>query len=291
MAQLYQLVINLIQFGAVFVVPVALCHPGGLANLVVGIQLPGRKLAEGISFAPERNLCGGNQLGITARQGVFPLQVLHNLGRKGLGGHLRVDKGNAAVLCFQFFAEGRFQGCHGPGLESRLQGGHLLIVVAVFGVVEFIPGINIPADGCQIYHGVIFDSGKLRFLVDGVSLFKSPGFQETPGLFFNLCLPGSQIGAVIGDLRKSHCNCSFHIVCSQYSRKKFRLQPHMFLHWQQLKPDCFCTGIFNFKMAVMLRLTPAGLPPGRRFPQRFFPRPGAEPGSRSGGTDCNFREN
>ena len=203
-AQLHQLVIDLIQLGAVFVVPVALGHPGSLADLVIGIQLPGRELAEGVHFAPEGDLGGGDQLGIAAAQGILLLQVLHDLGREGLGGHLGIDEGDAAVLGFQLLAEGGVQSGSGPGLEGGLEGRHLLLVEGVLGVIEFVAGVDVPADGGQGDHGVVFSGGQFGFPVDGVSLFEGLGSQEAAGAVLDLGLPGSQVRAPVGDLRESH---------------------------------------------------------------------------------------
>ena len=202
--ELYQLVIDLVQFGTVLVVPVAFGSPCLGADLIIGIQLPGGQLAQGVDLTPEGDLGGGDELGVAGPQGIFLLQVLHDLRREGLGGHFSIDEGNGTVLFFQLCPEGGFQGGGSPGLEGWLELGHFLIVESHFGVVELVPGVDIPADPGQRDHGFVFYRGKFGFPVDLVGLFEGLGGRKTGSQVFHQSFPVVKVSALVGDLRKSH---------------------------------------------------------------------------------------
>ena len=159
---------------------------------------PGGHLAQGIDLAPEGDLGRGDELGIPGTQGIFLLHILHQLRGKGLGGHLRVDEGHLAVLLLKLGTEGTLKGGLRPGLEGRLELGHLLIVEGHLRVIEFVTGVDIPANLGQGAHGVELHGGQLCLPVDGIGLLKGPGGLEPGGQVLGLGLPLGQVGSLIG---------------------------------------------------------------------------------------------
>ena len=196
--------VNFIQLIAVFVVPVALSSPGFQTGGIIGIVLPGGKLADGVNTAPEGDLGRGNELGVALLQGIFLLDVLHQLRGKGFGCHLRIDEGDLAVLFLQLRTERTFQDGLGPGLVERLEFGRLLIVKADFPFVEGIPGVHVAANPGQGQHGLIVIIKGIGFPVCGIGFLKSLGGLESGGDILHLLFPGSQVGSAVGDLGKGH---------------------------------------------------------------------------------------
>ena len=196
------------------IVPVALSDPGFLADLIVGIQLPGAHLADGSDFSPEGDLGRGQQLRISGLQGILLLQILHKGRIEGLGRDLGIQERNFSVFFLQLGSEGAFQHSLGPGLEGRLQLGHLLVVECNLFFIEGVTGIDIPADFGEADHGGIVHIACVFLIIDGRGFLKSLGRLEFFCQVFDHGLPMVQVCAFVGDLGKGHCSSLLYICLS-----------------------------------------------------------------------------
>ena len=203
--ELYQLVVNPIQFLALPVVPFALGFPGGTAQLVIGAELQRGKLGQGVGLTLEFNLGGSDELGIGTDQAAFLLQILHHLRGKGPGSHLRILERNRAVLFLQPFAEGRCQQRLGPFLLQRLEFGQFLMIKCHFPVVELVPGVDVPADLGNGAHGTDGFAFGFVFLQECLlRFFKGFCIGQTLQLRCQAASQVVHINAAVFDLRKGH---------------------------------------------------------------------------------------
>ena len=201
----HQLVIDGIQLLASLPVPLALGLPGRPANIVVGAELPGFHLGDGAHLPLKGDLGRGDELGVPADQLVLLLQILHQLRLEGPALQLSIQEGHLAILLLQSLAEGAAQQLVGPALLHRLYLRQLPVVKLHLGVVELVPGVDIPADLGHGPHGPhrpalqLIGSQKRRF-----SLGKIPGIRQPLRQRRKLRLQRLHVHALILDLRKGH---------------------------------------------------------------------------------------
>lgn len=97
-AQVYQLVVQLIQLRRVLHGPLVVGLPRRQTAGVVGVALEGRQLGQGVGLALKGDLGGGQQLLVLLGQVVLLLHFRNDLRLKALPGDLGVQEHQVAVL-------------------------------------------------------------------------------------------------------------------------------------------------------------------------------------------------
>ena len=204
-AQLHQLVVDVVQLLAVVAEPLALGHPGRPAELVIGAELEGCHLGQIPVLPLKGDLGGGDELGVLIHQLALPLQVLHQLGLEGAVGDLRVQQGHIAVLLLQPGPEGALKQGVGPLLGQIPALGQLPAVELDLGIVELVAGVHVVADLGHGPHGLQIHAVHLVILQHHLlKLLKACGIAQPLDQLLRLRFPRLQIHARILDLRKSH---------------------------------------------------------------------------------------
>ena len=145
-AQMHELVIDLVQLRLVRLVPAAFRLPRGKSARVVRAVFERGQLRDGVGAALKFDLRAGDELVIGQHERVFLLQLLDDRRGEGLAGHFGVDEHEVAVLRGEVLAERAFEHCALPciliGLQLRQRG----IPELLFRIIELIAGVDRVAD-------------------------------------------------------------------------------------------------------------------------------------------------
>ena len=203
-AQVYQLVVQLIQLRRVLHGPLGVSLPRRQTARIVGIALQRRQLGQGVGLALEGDLSGGQQLLVCLHQVVLLLHLGDDLRRKALAGDLSVDEHQVAILCGELRTELGLQHSRLPRLlillQLRAEGVPELLLL----IVEGVTGVDGVADGCQCglgLHGqrrlLLLQEGRLGLLI-GAGVLQP--LRQLRQLLFH-CL---RVGAGVGHFGKLH---------------------------------------------------------------------------------------
>ncbi len=203
-AQVDQLIVEIVQLRLVVLVPPALGLPGGQAAPVVAVGLEGGQLGQGVDLALKGDLSGGQQLLVLLGQLVLLLHLRDDLRGEGLELDLGVDEHQLAVLGGEVGTVGAFHHSHGPGLgvllHLRDEGVPELLLI----VVELVAGVDGVADAGQGRHGL--DVPGVLFLLqeDGLGLSVVGSILQPRRQLPQPGLDGLGVGAGILHFRKLH---------------------------------------------------------------------------------------
>ena len=153
-AQCGELIVDLIQFCAVFGIPLAFGFPRAAALGVIGVLLEDAQLRQRIHAALKGDLCRGNELAVLHGQLALLLQLFHDRRIKALCGDLQVQERHFAVLFLKLLAEGAFQQRNIPLMAILVQNGTFLSAHLRFLFIEGIARIHVVADGSDGFHGL-----------------------------------------------------------------------------------------------------------------------------------------
>ena len=205
-AQLHELVIDLVQLRLVRLVPAALGLPRGQTPRIVRVVLERGQLRNGVSIALKLDLRAGDQLLIVLHKLVFLLQLLDNGGRERLAGDLGVEEHQLAVFRREFLAERAFQHGRRPRVVIGAKLGPGFVPELLFGVIELVAGVDRVADARErgeridVHRQLLL--GEERLARGGIVRC---GLQPV-GQRLQLLLQLVQIGPCIRHFRKFHGN-------------------------------------------------------------------------------------
>ena len=205
-AQLHELVIDLVQLRLVRLVPAALGLPRSQTPRVVRVVFKRGQLRDGVGAAFELDLCAGDQLLIVLHELVFLLQLLDNGGRERLAGDLGVEEHQIAVFRCEFLAERAFQHGSRPRVVIGAKLRPCFVPELLFGVIELVAGVDGVADARErgkridVHRQLLL--GEERLARGGII---RRGLQPV-GQRLQLLLQLVQIGPCIRHFRKFHGN-------------------------------------------------------------------------------------
>ena len=215
-AQLHELVIDLVQLRLVRLVPAALGLPGRQTHSVVRAVFERRELRDGVGAAFKVDLRAGDELLIVLHELVFLLQLLDDRGGEGLAVDLGVDEHQIAVFRRKVLAERAFEHCRGPRVVIGAQLRTSLVPELLLGVIELVAGIDGVADARERGEGVdvrrqllLGEEGLVRGSVTRRGL-------QLVGQRLQLLLQFVQIGPRIRHFRKFHGVLPSSLCCKIY---------------------------------------------------------------------------
>ena len=205
-AQLYELVVDLVELRLVRLVPAALRLPRGQTPRIVGVIFERGQLRDGVRAALKLDLCAGDQLLIVLHELIFLLQLLNNGGGEGLARDLGVEEHQIAVFRRERLAERAFQHRRRPGVVIGAQLRPGFVPELLLSVIECVAGVDGVADARERGEGIDVRRelllGKERLARGGVV---RRGLQLV-GQRLQLLLQLVQIGPCVRHFRKFHGN-------------------------------------------------------------------------------------
>mgnify|MGYP000723736711 CR=1 FL=1 len=212
-AQMHELVVELVELCLIVLVPLALGLPCGKALFIVCAGLERGELGERVDLALKGDLRRGEQLFILLRQLVLLLHLGDDLGGEGLECEFCVDEHQIAELLGKFRAERAFEHCRRPRLIVFLQLGEEAVPELFLRIVEGVARVDRVAD-----------ARKRRGGGDVLGLLLL-GEEHLAGLLVALCglellgersemlLGALGIGTGVGHFRKFHVAASIKFNC------------------------------------------------------------------------------
>ena len=212
-AQLHELVVELVELCLVVLVPLTLGLPCGKALFIVRAGLERGELGERVDLALKGDLRRGEQLFILLRQLVLLLHLGNDLGGEGLARDLGIDEHQIAEFCGKFPAERAFEHCRRPRLIVFLQLGEEAVPELFLRIVEAVARVDRVADarkrrgGGDVLGLLLLGKEHLaRLLVALCGL-------ELLGERSEMLLGALGIGTGVGHFRKFHVAASIKFNC------------------------------------------------------------------------------
>ena len=212
-AQLHELIVELVELCLIVLVPLALGLPCGKTLFIVRAGLERGELGERVDLALKGDLRRGKQLFILLRQLILLLHLGDDLGGEGLEREFCVDEHQIAELLGKFRAERAFEHRLRPRLVVLLQLGEEAVPELFLRVVKGVARVDRVAD-----------ARKRRGGGDVLGLLLL-GEEHLAGLLVALCglellgersemlLGALGIGTGVGHFRKFHVAASIKFYC------------------------------------------------------------------------------